>query len=367
LISFYIPYGVFPGWNTERFAGNVARLGFPKWIWYRIVNSTVNFIPAVIFAYSIIYILLPRQLFTKKNSAITLLLFTMILLISFFAQFLAGWFASWNLTKLNPGRSMSSNADIAKLVRQFILVNFPVVAGFAVIIKMIKQGWLKQLETQLIAREKATAELQLLKAQIHPHFLFNTLNNIYFLTLTTSRKAPEILTKLSDILQYILNECSRTLVPLEKELKMIQDYIALEKIRYGDRLKMDLEINGDPGNKLIPPLLLIPLVENSFKHGASKMLAQPWVTLQITIKEQYLYFLLSNSKPDETGPTAKNGHIGLNNVKKRLQLLYPEAHELKISEGTKSFEVYMKVIIAEHDKLISTKETQKEPNEYAMV
>ena len=259
---------------------------------------------------------------------------------------------------------MPDRSTIIKMIIKFQLFNFPVVTGFAIIIKMMKRGWLKQQETQQIAREKANAELQLLKAQIHPHFLFNTLNNIYFFTLTASQKAPEILLKLTDILRYILNECSQPLVPLVKELKMIEDYMALEKIRYGDRLKMDLEITGDYSGKMIPPLLLIPLVENSFKHGTSKMLVQPWVNLNITIKEQSLYFLLSNSRPDEIVLPQHTGHIGLNNVKKRLQLLYPAAHELNIAESTKSFEVFMKIHLEETN--VTEKDLKPETIEYAM-
>jgi len=219
------------------------------------------------------------------------------------------------------------------------------VVGFAATIKMMKRGWLKQQETMQMAREKANAELQLLKAQIHPHFLFNTLNNIYFFTLTASQKAPEILIKLTDILRYIINECNQPLVPLAKELKMIEDYMALERVRYGDRLKMELDIKGDYSHKMIPPLLLIPLVENSFKHGASKMLVLPWVNLTITIKEQYLYFLLSNSRPDEIIQSPHNVRIGLNNVKRILELLYPEKHELHIDNKEDIYKVDLKLKI----------------------
>jgi LytS/YehU family sensor histidine kinase len=156
-----------------------------------------------------------------------------------------------------------------------------------------------------------------------------------------------MLEQLTDMLRYILNECNRSVVPLEKEIKMIQDYIALEKIRYGDRLNMDLELMGDCRNKMIAPLLLIPLVENSFKHGASKMLEHPFVHLNITIDGRNLLFLISNSKPDEVTLTQHKIHIGLNNVKKRLQLLYPATHELKIAESTGSFEVFMKISLEE--------------------
>jgi LytS/YehU family sensor histidine kinase len=231
---------------------------------------------------------------------------------------------------------------------------------------MMKQSWLKQQETLQVAREKAKAELQLLKSQIHPHFLFNTLNNVYFLTLTASQKAPEMLEKLTDMLRYILNECNRSYVPLEKEIKMIEDYMALEKIRYGDRLKMDLEIKGDYKNKMISPLLLIPLVENSFKHGASKMLQHPWVSLNVTVEGQYLFLLLSNSRPEETILQQHNGHIGLNNVKKRLQLLYPTAHELSIVNGTDSYEVFMKIDLGKAGELIEGIDVKKESVSYEL-
>ena len=353
-----------PAWNTENFTVNVARIGLLKWLWLRLINSTITFLPLLAFAYIVIYFLLPRHLFNKKNWVITTVLFVGMLLLILMLQYFSLWLVSLNVVKAKPGRLMLDHNSMVGMIKQRVLNNYPVVAGFAVIIKMMKRGWLKQQETQQIAREKAKAELQLLKAQIHPHFLFNTLNNIYFFTLTDPQKAPEILTKLTDILRYILNECSQPLVPLLKELKMIEDYMALEKIRYGDRLKMELEIKGDYSNKMIPPLLLIPLVENSFKHGASKMLVQPWVNLNITIKDQSLYFLLSNSRPDEITLSQHNGHIGLNNVKKRLQLLYPAAHELKIAESTKSFEVFMNIHLEETN--IIEKDVNTETKEYAM-
>ncbi len=365
LITFYLPIKVFPGWNTEAFAGNVARIGLLKWLWLRLVNSTLIFLPLLAFAYLVIYFLLPRYFFNKKNRIITTIMFSGMFIVILLLQYFSGWLVAANWVSANPAaRIMPGPDSIINTNMNIILFNYPIVAGFAVIIKMMKRGWLKQQETQHIAREKAKAELQLLKGQIHPHFLFNTLNNIYFFTLTASQKAPEILTKLTDILRYILNECNRPLVPLVKELKMIEDYMALEKIRYGDGLKMELEITGDYSHKMIPPLLLIPLVENSFKHGTSKMLVQPWVNLNITIEDQSLYFLLSNSRPDEINLSPHHVQIGLNNVKKRLQLLYPAAHELNIAESTKSFEVFMKIRLEEMN--VTEKGVKTETIEYAI-
>ena len=147
---------------------------------------------------------------------------------------------------------------------------------------------------------------------------------------------------------------------------MIEDYMALEKIRYGDRLKMNLDIKGEYKNKMISPLLLIPLVENSFKHGASKMLQSPWVDLNITIEGQYLFFLLSNSRPEETILPQHNGHIGLNNVKKRLQLLYPAAHELSVVNGTDSYEVFMKIGLHKASENVGEVDSKKENLRYEL-
>ena len=226
-----------------------------------------------------------------------------------------------------------------------IVFNYPTIVGFAVAIKLLKRWYLKQKETEQLVREKINAELQLLKAQVHPHFLFNTLNNIYSFILNNSGKAPEMIRKLSSLLYYILNDCNRQLVALDKELSMIQDYITLEQIRYGDRLNLSLQIQGSAKGKMISPLLLIPFVENSFKHGTSRMLTHPWVRLDIQIEKDFLEFRLTNNKPEHTNESAGKKGIGLNNVKKRLQLLYPETHSLNIIETEMSYEVFMKIAL----------------------
>jgi LytS/YehU family sensor histidine kinase len=180
----------------------------------------------------------------------------------------------------------------------------------------MRRWWLKQKETEQLAKEQARAELQLLKAQIHPHFLFNTINNIYCFTLSASPLAPDMLKKLTAMLQYIVYECNQPSVPLEKELKMIQDYIALERVRYGEQMKLTIDINGSFQNKMIAPLLLIPFLENSFKHGASRMLQDPWINIKINIEDDQLYFFLINSKPTTAEKKSQIGSIGLINVRK---------------------------------------------------
>jgi LytS/YehU family sensor histidine kinase len=230
-----------------------------------------------------------------------------------------------------------------------VLFNYPTIVGFALAIKLLKNWYLKQKEAAQVAREKINAELQLLKAQVHPHFLFNTLNNIYSFIINDSPAAPEAITKLSNLLRYIIYECNQPLVKLEKELTMIKGYIDLEKIRYGKSFNMSLQIQGDATNKMICPLLLIPFLENSFKHGASQMLTHPWVNLEIIIEDDTLYFNLSNSKPTFSGEKAITKGLGLNNVKKRLAILYGGLHSLNIMEDAMSFSVSLKLPLFKPD------------------
>ena len=251
-------------------------------------------------------------------------------------------------------------------VNRDLLTSFPIVTGFALMIKLLKRWWLKQREAEQLAKEKTKAELQLLKAQVHPHFLFNTLNNIYYFTLNASPKAPEMIKKLSGLLHYILNECNRPLVPLSKEMAMLRDYTALEKIRYGEQMDMTIEMQENDSEKLIAPLLLIPFVENSFKHGASKMITHPWVKLRTTVEKGMLHFSIVNSRPPEDEPLAKKGNIGLKNVKKRLQLLYPNAHALNIVSKPESFAVYLKIQLQETVAAPAAYEEQTSTAAYAM-
>lgn len=295
-----------------------------------------------------------------------MLLFAGILVLILLGNYLFAILLEWNNNRLNPARQIQNPAGKIKMILRGILSHFPIMAGFAVTIKIMKRSWLKQQEALQEAREKAKAELQLLKSQIHPHFLFNTLNNVYFLTLTASQKAPEMLEKLTGMLGYILNECNQSYVPLEKEIKMIEDYMALEKIRYGERLEMELEIKGNYKTKMISPLLLIPLVENSFKHGASKMLEHPWVSLNITVDGEYLLLLMSNSRPEEAILPHHNGHIGLKNLKKRLQLLYPAAHELSIVNRADSYEVFLKIELGKTNGLTEGIDVKKESVSYEL-
>jgi LytS/YehU family sensor histidine kinase len=221
-------------------------------------------------------------------------------------------------------------------------MNFIKAAAAAAIIKYIKYWWQKQKESQRLEKEKINAELQLLKAQVHPDFLFKTLNNIYTHAAASSPRTSGMLLKLSDLLSYMLYECDRTLVPLEKEITMMKEYMQLEKIRHNDEPEMEVNVKGDLNGQMIAPFLLLPFIENSFKHCGQ--MAEPfWINLDISLEGKYFKMKLANGiseKADDQSLLAVNG---LANVRKRLTLLYPGNHELKMTTEQEMSIVFLNI------------------------
>ena len=326
-------------------------------------------VPQAIFIYVLIYWVMPNYFFKKKNIFVIVFILISLIVIYYFTacEFTAFYYLGeyiFGLRKNPP--AFHEQFDFCRyMVLRDQLSSLPIIAGFAIMIKLMKRWWQKQKETEQLFQEKTKAELQLLKAQVHPHFLFNTLNNIYYFTLSGSPKAPGMIDKLSGLLHYILNECNQPLIPLQKEINMVRDYMALEKIRYGE-MNMTFEIQEEGSEKLIAPLLLIPFVENSFKHGTSKMLAHPWLKPRVIIENNTLHFSVANSRPPEAEIQLKKGNIGLKNVKKRLELLYPGTHELNIVSKPESFFVYLKVQLQDTKDYVAANEEIKTANAYAM-
>jgi LytS/YehU family sensor histidine kinase len=182
--------------------------------------------------------------------------------------------------------------------------------------------------------------------------LFNTLNNLYALTLDKSDKAPEVVVKLSDLLSYMLYECDVAETPLAKEVQLLQDYMELEKIRYSDEIKINLDISGRINGKYIAPLILLPFVENGFKHGLSKQIYQPWINITLDIEDYFLSFKVENNSPLVKNIN-ENGYaegIGLKNVRRRLDLIYAEQYTLEITNKDEIFTVNLQVKLNPHKK-----------------
>jgi LytS/YehU family sensor histidine kinase len=205
------------------------------------------------------------------------------------------------------------------------------------------------MNTQALAseaeRKQLASELQLLKAQLNPHFLFNTFNNLYVLALQKSEKTPVIISKMSDLFHYILYECNAVEVPISKEIKLIEDYIQIEELRYSDRLSITFEKHIENPNCLIPPMLLYTFVENCFKHGCSPDPHSPWIKLLIRSNNESFTFEASNSIPRANWNKIENLiGVGLPNIKRRLELIYPGKHELHIQKTEGIFSVHLEIM-----------------------
>jgi two-component system LytT family sensor kinase len=215
------------------------------------------------------------------------------------------------------------------------------VVSFSSIFKIISDWVRHQRERKELETESMQSELRFLRSQINPHFLFNTLNNLYALTLKKSDKAPEIVLKLSEMMRYMLYECNERRVFLSKEVNYIRNYLDLERLRQGKNVDISFEVNGNVSNQKIAPLMFIPFLENSFKHGASNHLSDGFVHIKLEIEDNKVHLFIENSKPEmpirHSGK--RSGGIGLVNVKRRLKLLYPEQYRLKIEERPGSYRV----------------------------
>ena len=305
-------------------------------------NIHAWFILDMIYTYLVVYYFLPKYLVSKRYLEFGI--WNFVLTIFTYALYICYRFWFHGLNKLSGDEQM---LNIWYISVNFFINGPPVICTMFLAFKMFKNHYVKMEEKKVITIENASAELQLLKAQIHPHFLFNTLNNIYSFALNKSQQAGSLVQKLSDTLKYMINDCEAQMVPVEKEIKMIQDYIGLEKVRYGKRLSIEILIIGIYQDKFIAPLLLIPFVENCFKHGTSKMLEQPWIKLEITVNDNELVMNLSNSKPAEAVSMNVKKGIGLKIVHSRLSLIYPLNHQIKISADENSFSVFLKIPLQE--------------------
>jgi LytS/YehU family sensor histidine kinase len=184
--------------------------------------------------------------------------------------------------------------------------------------------------------EKLKSELSYLKAQINPHFLFNTLNSIYALTVKKSDVAPESVTRLAAIMRYAITDAVNDFVPLEKEITYVSSYIDLEKLRLTQKVKLEYSVEGGLEGKQIAPLIFIPLIENAFKHGVSTS-EQSEITINIKVDEKQLHLFIENTKIRRE-KTESNG-LGIENVRKRLNLLYPGRYRINIINDEKKFTV----------------------------
>jgi two-component system LytT family sensor kinase len=201
----------------------------------------------------------------------------------------------------------------------------------------------KEKEAALLRGEKLEAELKFLKSQINPHFLFNALNNVYTLTVLKSDQAPEHLLKLSAMLRYVLYDCKADRVPLHKEIEYLRHFIDLHLLKDSGGMNVRVELDESRPQLPIAPMLLVPFVENAFKHSRIEDLQRGWIEIALRSSDGAIDFDVRNSRPEHAGSKDKVGGIGLENVRRQLELLYPGRHVLEIREEADTFSVRLNI------------------------
>jgi sensor histidine kinase YesM len=296
--------------------------------------TSVKVIDLAIMIYVANYVLVPRLLYKKHIGWFVLFFIVMIVTSSFLKMQIIGRI-------LNSPAMLDLSQNLKTRIYDNVIPHFfLVIAGVA--FKVIYDHSRMQKRLTEMAKEKAEAELSFLKSQINPHFLFNSLNSVYFLIDKTNPEARQALHKFSDMLRYQLYEVKGTRIPIEKELSYLRDYVDLQKLRKDENYSVEFNCSTEVKGFSIEPLLLIPFVENAFKHISHKPGKSNFVKLDISRSNGHFNFTVENSKEAER-TTEVHGGIGLNNVKRRLELLYPEKHELSISDKDNSYKVDLKL------------------------
>jgi two-component system sensor histidine kinase AlgZ len=324
--------------HTAIWAAFWVVMGIPLSYERQLLNM-IMWVPAfILFGYPLVYGAIPHLLLKGK----VLAFFFLILAWGVVGLFIDAGYRSYVLIPAQEAMGLDNILPRGPLAFCFLCMTTS--AASPMIIKFFKLWTIKQQDWMRAQQERITAELQLLKAQVHPHFLFNTLNNIYSFSLENSPKTPQLILKLSSLLSYMLYDCKTDEVRLEKEIKIMKDYIDLERERYGNKIEISWSVEGEIKDKFIAPLLMLPFLENAFKHGTSEQIEKSWLSVDISVMHGTLKCKIANSKNEYVSQSA-NG-IGINNVKKRLEFIYPGKYDLRINDEGNFFVVSMMLILA---------------------
>ena len=315
-------------------------LAFHPVFWQNVVTNTMVCLIAAIPVYINIYLLMPRFLYRKKYVLHFLITVLIIIPPGISIAYLLHEFIGIPFYGILPGK-------VQMCAEVFLLT------GLATTAKAVQQWQIKQRKLQEVEKYSLEQELQLLRNQINPHFMFNTLNNIYVMIKHEPSKARDSILRFSELLSHQLYYSNKPAIPLEQEMLYLKNYIELEKIRQGNAVKLNINI-PEKSNLLIAPMLLLPIVENAFKHGFAAGLACYQIDICLEENENEVKFSCINDHVK--GKTGRKGGIGLKNVQKRLELLYPKHHVFLKQENDSRFEIMIEI------SGLNNKNTQKEDN-----
>jgi two-component system LytT family sensor kinase len=329
IVGLFSTLGTYPSWFFPALFNNV---------WGVIYLIVLNFI---LFEYTIPFILRKRK-FVLYNILLGILLLWIHLMFYSYVSY------AWKLLgiQLHIYTALKVFSSLGSALESQMAYSAGSVFFFGIIRHVYNYQRLKQA-TQQLRIEKQEAELNYLKSQTNPHFLFNTLNNIYSLARDKSDLTPESILRLSKILRYMLYETGTAFIAIEQELRVLDDYIALERLRYDESLHINFNYDIEDLKQALPPLLLMPLVENAFKHGVSETREQPFLEMHLSVKQRQLAFTVRNSSEVVSTEDPVKENIGLSNLRRQLELLYTD-YNLFVQQGKSQFTATLKINLASH-------------------
>jgi two-component system, LytTR family, sensor kinase len=329
---FWISYVIWGTYMAGSYDGNYNRA---------LMGDLLHLPLKIATTYFILYYLLPHYIKQKKYGQLIFLCSLLVITVAFVYRFIIYlfiqpyYYPESEFHFWNPPKFLSGIFDVFS------------VAAVAVCIRLFRIRNESDRREQELEKEKLKAELSFLKAQINPHFLFNTLNNIYGLALKNSPHTAESVLKLSSLLQFIVHDGASEKIRISEEVALINNYIELEKLRYGTRLNLTFETDIDRENEMIAPMILLSFVENSFKHGPGESRHESYIHIKLNLSEGRLDFNVTNSREGESGDETG---IGLKNTKRQLELIYNSAHELEINDDPEKYAVHLKINLKKHAK-----------------
>jgi two-component system, LytTR family, sensor histidine kinase AlgZ len=305
--------------------------------WSKLLSvAAVNIFFTLLISYFNYFVLLPR--FLARKSLVTYLL-----------QF-GAFFALAITLRIHLERwvvdGYTHRAQYIYTIRFLIYISAITlfITLFVAMLRFAKDWFELQARAKTIENEKLSAELNFLKAQINPHFLFNTLNNLYYLAFTQSPNTTEVIEKLSHMMRYMIYDSNHPRVVMRKEIEYMQNYISLERLRLNDQIAIDFQVEGNPDEVRIMPLILITFLENAFKHGVANNDPGAWIKIYIGIHEKTLTYTVENSKLARKSQVSREkSGIGLANVQRRLELSYPEEHTLLVEDQPNRYFIQLKL------------------------
>lgn len=314
---------------------------FSEDYWLRFVGYSASLPFDMIATYFSLYFLLPKYLLRQKYFKFVAF-FILSSIPILYCEYLIYYYFQYPLR--NPDKDIVFNFFNQSLILSLFVSVYSVTIS-AIAIKLLKAWYASQQEKKELINQSLISELALLRSQVNPHFLFNTLNNIDALITKDTERASNAIIKLSEIMRYMLYDSTTEIVPLDKELDYIDSFIALQQLRLKNDMHTKFTVKGNPKGIMVPPMLFVSFVENAYKHG-TKQKNRPGVVISLDIKENTLIFEVINSYSENNNRSKDGtGGIGMQNVRRRLDLLYKDKHGLVVKKENGEYRVVLKLII----------------------